>query len=78
MQVILIILAVIFIPIIINVYLFAIALKLNGKKNITIKMVFDEMEDMLFMCTFPVASICGMIVVIVAVSYELVKNVRLL
>lgn len=78
MQAILVFLAVIFIPIIVNTYLFAIYLKLQGKKNITVKMVFDEMEDMLFMCTFPVVSICSMVVVIIAVSYELFKNVKLL
>ena len=78
MQVILIILAVIFIPIIVNMYLFAIDLKLQGKKDITVEMVFDEMEEMLFMCTAPVVSVFGMIFVIVALSYELVKNVRLL
>ena len=70
MKIILIVLAVIFIPIIVNIYLFAIDLKLQGKKNITV--------EMLFMCTFPVVSICGMILAIVAVSCELVKNVRLL
>lgn len=78
MKIILIVLAVIFIPIIVNIYLFAIDLKLQGKKNITVEMVFDEMGEMLFMCTFPVVSICGMILAIVAVSCELVKNVRLL
>lgn len=78
MKIVLIILAIIFIPIIVNTYLFAICLKIDGKKNITVKMVFDEMEDMLFMCTFPVVSICGIVVIIIAVSYELFKNVRLL
>lgn len=78
MQVILIILAVIFIPIIVNIYLFAIELKLQGKKNITVEMVFDEMEEMVFMCTVPVVSVFGMIFVIIAFSYELVKNVKLL
>lgn len=78
MKIVLIILAVIFIPIIVNTYLFAICLKIDGKKNITVKMVFDEMDDMLFMCTFPVASICGMVIVIIAVSYEVFKNVKLL
>lgn len=78
MKIILIVLAIIFIPIIVNIYLFAIDLKLQSKKNITVKMVFDEMGEMLFMCTAPVASVFGMILAIAALSYEFIKDVRLL
>lgn len=78
MKIILIVLVIIFIPIIVNTYLFAIDLKRQGKKNITVEMVFDEMGELLFMCTAPGVSILGMILVIAFLSYEFIKNVRLL
>lgn len=78
MKVILIVLAVIFIPIIVNMYIFAIDLKRNGKKNITVKMVFDEMEDLSFLCLFPGVSILGMILVLGWIILDLIKDVRLL
>lgn len=78
MKIILIVLAIILIPIIVNMYLFAIDLKLQGKKDITVEMVFDEMGEMIFICTAPVVSVFGMIFVIGVLSYEFIKNVKLL
>lgn len=78
MQIILIVLAVIFIPIIVNMYIFAIDLKRNGKKNITVKMVLDEIKDLSFLFLFPGISIFGMLIVLGWFILDLVKNVRLL
>lgn len=78
MQVILIILAVIFIPMIVNIYLFAIISKREGRKNITVEMAFEEMGDMSFLCLFPGVNILGMIIVFSYIILDLLKNVRLL
>lgn len=78
MKIILIILAVIFIPMIVNLYLFAIILKREGRKNITVEMAFEEMSDMSFLCLFPGVSILGMIIVFSCIILDLLKNVRLL
>lgn len=78
MKIILIVLVIIFIPIIVNTYLFAIFLKLKGKKNITVEMAFEEMDDLSFVCLFPGVSIFGMLIVLGWLIVYLLKNVRLL
>lgn len=74
----LIVLAIWFIPIVINFYLGAIMLKLEGKPKVTVQDVLEELEGLSVVACFPLFNICLTIILIMCTLLTIFKNFRLL